>query len=106
MDDREPASLPYAFHPPFPATEIMQRGRLGAQEPIGPVGETGVVGSTKSESNHESDLAISHEFHLAISFDAAAPTQAKARTTQLQQTRRAAVPAMDIFDLDLNPELA
>lgn len=47
MDDKEPASLPYAFHPPFPATEIMQRGHLGLQEPIGPVGETGVVGDTK-----------------------------------------------------------
>lgn len=47
VDDKETAALPYAFHPPFPATEIMQRGRLGLQEPIGPVGETRVIGDTK-----------------------------------------------------------
>jgi hypothetical protein len=106
MDDREPASLPYAFHPPFPATEIMQRGRLGSQEPIGPVGETGVVG-TKGKSCPRLNLSISYEFRLVIPFDATAPAETRARATQLaQQTRRAAVPAMDIFDLDLNPELA
>lgn len=63
MDDREPASLPYAFHPPFPATEIMQRGRLGAQEPIGPVGETGVVGSTKGTLSIKLWVSIPHILH-------------------------------------------
>lgn len=91
IDDKEPASIPYAFHPPFPATEIMQRGRLGLQEPIGPVGETRVIG----------DKTVPFT-------EPGAPAQARPRPAQqLTQlpNRRQAIPNMDIFDLDLNPEL-
>ncbi|PVF96452.1 hypothetical protein CPB86DRAFT_816328 [Serendipita vermifera] len=91
-DDKEPASLPYAFHPPFPATEVMQRGRLGAQEPIGPVGEIRPMGDTKVPPFMEPG------------------TSAQARPRPMQQNtqqpiRRPAIANMDIFDLDLNPEL-
>ncbi|CAG7848706.1 SubName: Full=Uncharacterized protein {ECO:0000313/EMBL:CCA69071.1} [Serendipita indica DSM 11827] len=88
-DDKEPAALPYAFHPPFPATEIMQRGRLGLEEPIGPVGETRVIGDTKGLPFIQ------------------APAQARPHPTAqaVQQPRRRAAPNMDLFDLDLNPDL-
>ncbi|KAG8806267.1 hypothetical protein FRC18_006217 [Serendipita sp. 400] len=91
VDDREPASLPYAFHPPFPATEIMQRGRLGLQEPIGPVGETRTIGDNK-----------------ALPFtEPGAQQQARPRSTlpAPQFQRRPVQSGIDIFDLDLNPDL-
>jgi hypothetical protein len=46
-DDKEPAPGPYGFYPPFPDTEMMQRAKLALQGPIGPVGETRVIGDTK-----------------------------------------------------------
>ncbi|KAG8795444.1 hypothetical protein FRC17_008136 [Serendipita sp. 399] len=91
VDDKEPASLPYAFHPPFPATEIMQRGRLGLQEPIGPVGETRAIGDSKA---------------LPFS-EPGAQQQARPRSTlpAPQFQRRPIQAGIDIFDLDLNPDL-
>lgn len=106
VDDKEPATVPYAFHPPYPATEIMQRGRLGLQEPIGPVGETRVVGDAKGTS-------VCILFRCIPHISTAAPflepsTQARPRPVQApahQPSRRQAALNMDIFDLDLNPEL-
>lgn len=67
-DESKNEGIPYAFHPPFPETEVMQRGRLGLQDPIGPVGDAGYFASTICEYifclplGHFSNVTLSYRY--------------------------------------------
>jgi len=76
---------PPLFFPPFPNEEKMRRGRLNAEAPLGPVGETHSVGRPPTVSPEASD----------------APSAA---SNIYRQDHR---PQQQIFDLDLdlNPDL-
>ncbi|KIJ55264.1 hypothetical protein M422DRAFT_57786 [Sphaerobolus stellatus SS14] len=81
---------PPLFFPPFPNEEKMRRGRLNAEAPLGPLGETHSVGRPKSKSP---DNLLNQ------------PSQAGqlARDPFRQAVRPPPLPAID-FGLDLNDD--
>jgi mediator of RNA polymerase II transcription subunit 4 len=101
---------PPLFFPPFPNEEKMRRGRLNAEAPLGPLGETHSVGRRK--------LIISSHL-VIISNQLAAPTMSPKTEQPLpvqplghgahpyRHDMRAPGPQPHFFDLDLdlNPDL-
>ena len=96
---------PPLFFPPFPNEEKMRRGRLNAEAPLGPLGETHSVGK---------GMERIHGFPSpTLTPPLAAPTVSPKSDGQPQRVfganpyRMDHRPHQDLFDLelDLNPDL-
>jgi len=96
---------PPLFFPPFPNEEKMRKGRLNAEAPLGPLGETHSVG--KGTFQGRGPLSC------ILTFSVTAPTVSPKPDEQPQHGfganpyRMDHRPQQDIFDLDLdlNPDL-
>jgi len=96
---------PPLFFPPFPNEEKMRRGRLNAEAPLGPLGETHSVGKGMQRLHGSSPCTLMSSV--------TAPTVSPKSDDQPQHTfganpyRMDHRPQQDIFDLDLdlNPDL-
>ena len=96
---------PPLFFPPFPNEEKMRRGRLNAEAPLGPLGETHSVGRGMQGPPDSSSCTLT----LSI----VAPTVSPKSDEQPQHVfgtnpyRMDHRPQQDFFDLDLdlNPDL-
>ncbi|KAF8324321.1 vitamin-D-receptor interacting mediator subunit 4-domain-containing protein [Cantharellus anzutake] len=87
------------FRPPFPTEEMMRRGKMNEEPPLGSLGETTEIGAVapsivSTNAYQEGDLAVPGP-GLATQYSTYA---SRHRTTQ------DSAPAGDLFDLDLNPD--
>jgi len=97
---------PPLFFPPFPNEEKMRKGRLNAEAPLGPLGETHSVGRGEQYTHGSPQSCVLTLFVVA-------PTVSPKSDEQPQHGfganpyRMDHRPQQDIFDfdLDLNPDL-
>jgi len=87
------------FRPPFPTEEMMRRGKMNEEPPLGSLGETTEIGAVApsivpQNAYQEGELAAAAQ-GLATQYS----TYASQHCTTQDDTQ-----ASDLFDLDLNPD--